>query len=96
MSFAGHIFDMIRRSKESRETLDRLRERTRAARKRYIGSGQQPKEPEITLEELLKIERQLKEREAEEKRYRIRVTALVIGIATIIILLIIEIFRAYL
>lgn len=95
MSFAGHVFDMIRRSKESRETLDRLRERTREARKKYIGTGE-PKEPEITLEELLRIERQLKEREAQEQRYRIRVTILIIGISAIIALLTIEISRTYL
>ncbi|WP_297905790.1 hypothetical protein [uncultured Parabacteroides sp.] len=95
MSFAGHVSDMIRRSKESRNTLDRLRERTREARKRYIGTGE-PKEPEITLEELLRIERLLKEREAQEQRYRIRVTILIISVSVIIILLSIEILKTYL
>ena len=93
MSFAGHVYDMIRRSKESRETLERLRERTREARRKYIGDGNHPKEPEISLEELLRIERQLKDKEAEESRFRFRATILITSIGIIIILLLIKLIQ---
>lgn len=91
MSFAGHVFDMIRRNKEQRETLEHLRERTREARKKYIGNGQDPKIPEISLEELLKIERLLKNKEKEERFFQFRVTVLIISIGIILILLVIKI-----
>lgn len=93
MSFAGHVYDMIRRSKESRETLERLRQRTKEARMKYIGDGNHPKEPEISLEELLKIERQLKEKEAEEYRFRFRITTLFVSIGIITILLLIKLLQ---
>ena len=92
MSFAGHVFDMIRRSKENRETLERLREQARKARWKYIGDGKHPKVPEISLEELLKIERKLKDKELAEQRIRFRISTLIICIGIIISLLILRIF----
>lgn len=95
MSFAGHVYDMIRRSKENKETLQRLRERTREARWKYIGDGKHPKDPEISLEELLQIERQLKLREAEESHFRFRIITIIIGVGIIFSLLFIELFLHY-
>lgn len=46
MSFAGHVFDMIRRNKEDREKLDQLRGRGKDARSRYSSHI-----PDISAEE---------------------------------------------
>lgn len=65
MSFAGHVYDMIRRNKEDREALKRLRDRTKDMRERYWG-GKYPL-PDISAEELEEINRQMQEREEKER-----------------------------
>lgn len=82
MSFAGFVFDMIRRNKEDREALERIRERSKDAAKNYKSSL-----PDITPEEQGEIMLQTKEREEQEQKYHFRATLLIFGIAFITALL---------
>lgn len=87
MSFAGHVFDMIRRNKEDREKLDQLRGRGKDARAKYSSHI-----PDISAEEYDKINRQLKEREQEEQKYYSRIKYLIIAATLIILILLWVIF----
>lgn len=80
MSFAGHVFDMIRRNKEDREKLDQLRGRGKDSRSRYSSHI-----PDISVEEYDRINQQLKEREKEELLYQAKVKYLIGGIAIVIV-----------
>ena len=64
MSFAGHVFDMIRRNKEDREKLSQLRGRGKDVRAKYSSHI-----PDISVEEYEKINQQLDKREQNELRY---------------------------
>lgn len=86
MSFAGHVFDMIRRNKEDREALKRLRNRSKDMRERYMGGNSSL--PDISAEEFEEIDRQVKEREQQEKSYFFRTRLLILCIALVILLLV--------
>ncbi len=79
MSFAGFVFDMIRRNKEDRKALKRIRERSKDAAQNYKSSL-----PDITAEEQAEIMLHTKEREEQEQKYRLRATLVIFGIAVII------------
>lgn len=81
MSFAGHVFDMIRRNKEDREMLKQLRGRGKDARRKYTSSI-----PDITADEFDKINQQLKKREQQERSYIFRTKLLIISIAILLLL----------
>ena len=53
MSFAGHVFDMIRRNKEDREKLSQLRGKGKDMRTKYSSHI-----PDISVEEYEKINQQ--------------------------------------
>lgn len=74
MSFAGHVFDMIRRNKDDREALRQLRKRTMDGR-----TNLPSRIPDISVEEFDHIKEQTKEREQQEKRYLFRTIFLVLG-----------------
>lgn len=76
MSFAGHVLDMIRRDKEDRALRQQARENSKEARKRYIGGNDSYEDSPVTLEEFERINRELKERDKQEKRYYFRVLLL--------------------
>lgn len=82
MSFAGHVFDMIRRNKEDREKLDQLRGRGKDARAQYSS-----RIPDISAEEFDRINRQMKEREQDEQRYQSRIKFLILGIALVVMVI---------
>lgn len=82
MSFAGHVFDMIRRNKEDREKLDQLRGRGKDSRSRYSSHI-----PDISVEEYDRINQQLKERENQEMLYQAKVKYIVLGCVIFVILL---------
>lgn len=73
MSFAGHVYDMIRRDKENRKSLSLLHDRSADIRMKYTSSM-----PDATVEELDEIDRQIKEREAKEQRYILRIKLIVL------------------
>lgn len=82
MSFAGHVFDMIRRNKEDREKLDQLRGRGKDSRSRYSSHI-----PDISAEEYDQINLQLKEREKQELLYQTKVKYIVLGGVVVVIVL---------
>ncbi|MCC8144745.1 MAG: hypothetical protein LIO97_13435 [Tannerellaceae bacterium] len=90
MSFAGHVFDMIRRDKENRELRNRRREKRKDMQETSLHSESVNEQPAITLEELEKINRQLKERELNEQRYR---SCILLGIlcATLLVIVVLVI-----
>lgn len=81
MSFAGHVFDMIRRNKEDRVKLDQLRGRGKDSRSRYSSHI-----PDISVEEYNRINQQLKEREKEELLYQTKVKYILLGCVIVIII----------
>lgn len=82
MSFAGHVSDMIRRNKENREMLDRLRQQSKEAKMKYTAQL-----PDITAEELEEINRRLHEREQQEQYYtfhlKIKLMAIALGLVVL-------------
>ena len=86
MSFAGHVFDMIRRNKEDREMLRQLRDREKDTRAKYASQL-----PDISAEEFDRINRQVKEREQDEQKYflQIKYVILLASLAAFILLWII-------
>ena len=86
MSFAGHVFDMIRRNKEDREMLRQLRDRGKDTRAKYASQL-----PDISAEEFDRINRQVKEREQDERKYflQIKYVILLAALAAFILLWII-------
>ena len=82
MSFAGHVFDMIRRNKEDREKLSQLRGKGKDMRTKYSSHI-----PDISVEEYEKINQQLKERKRNEQIYisRIKLFALAAIIAIVML-----------
>ena len=90
MSFAGHVFDMIRRNKEDREKLSQLRGRGKDMRAKYS-----PHIPDISVEEYEKINQQLKERERDEQTYISRIKLFVLAAIIAIIMLSWVIFKLF-
>lgn len=86
MSFAGHVYDMIRRNKEDREALKRLRNRSRDMRERYMDGKSSL--PDISAEEFEEIDRQVKEREQGEKNYFFRAKLVMLCFAVGVLLLV--------
>ena len=86
MSFAGHVFDMIRRNKEDREMLRQLRDRGKDTRAKYASQL-----PDISAEEFDRINRQVKEREQDEQKYfsQIKYVILLAALAAFVLLWII-------
>lgn len=84
MSFAGHVYDMIRRNKEDREKLRQLRKPGVDGRLNYSS-----RIPDISVEEFEQIQEQTKERERQEKRYFFRIAWLFFCIALVILFMII-------
>jgi len=93
MSYGGHVLDMIKRSKEGRESLNRHRERSKRGRKMHIGSGNSPQN--LTAEQFEEINQALKENEVNQQRNLNRMTLFVICgiiVATIMVCLVVKLF----
>jgi len=87
MSFAGHVYDMIRRNKENRELLSQLRDRTNKARKKNIEMNQPSANTKsITLEDIERICGEAKEWEQQRQQRAYRITLIIAGILVIAIL----------
>ena len=76
MSFSGFVFDMIRRNKENRDLLTLRRYRK--------GTLQNPN---VTLEELEKIEKATREKEKAETQYYLRATLIFLTVTAILALI---------
>lgn len=86
MSFAGHIYDMIRRDKENRELRQNLRGRLKADHKSSIGKYQDCYK-DITPEKIDHITNELKKksRQDEIKMQQSLIIVLFIGIVMIML-----------
>ena len=74
MSFSGFVFDMIRRNKENRDLLTLYRKGTL-------------QNPNVTLEELEKIEKATREKEKAETQYYLRATLIFLTVTAILALI---------
>lgn len=83
MSFAGFVFDMIRRDKENRSMRNLRRERLNN-RLDKLHDGRTGMPQNTTAEDMQKIARQTAKREKSELRYSTRMTLAVIGICIIL------------
>lgn len=91
MSFAGFVFDMIRRDKENRGMRNLRRERLNSRLdKLYEGHNSMPRN--ATAEDMQEITSQTVKREKSELRYSTRMTLAVLGICIILASLLVVIF----
>lgn len=90
MSFAGHVFDMIRRSKEYRDVRNLRRSRAKDSRMRYTSHI-----PDITADEFERIRQQTKERELQEQHYILRTTWIILSICAVVVVLLLMLFSLF-
>ena len=83
MSFSGFIFDMIRRNKENRDLLTLRRERMKDLQGKMYRKGTL-QNPNVTLEELEKIEKATREKEKAETQYNLRATLIFLTVTAIL------------
>lgn len=91
MSFAGFVFDMIRRDKENRNMRNLRRERlNNRLDKLYEGHNGMPQN--TTAEDMQKIAKQTAKREKSELLYSTRMTLAIFGICIILASILVAIF----
>ena len=83
MSFSGFVFDMIRRNKENRDLLTLRRERMKDLQGKMYRKGTL-QNPNVTLEELEKIEKPTREKEKAETQYYLRATLIFLTVTAIL------------
>ena len=86
MSFSGFVFDMIRRNKENRDLLTLRRERMKDLQGKMYRKGTL-QNPNVTLEELEKIEKTTHEKEKAETQYYLRATLIFLTVTAILALI---------
>lgn len=86
MSFSGFVFDMIRRNKENRDLLTLRRERMKDLQGKMYRKGTL-QNPNVTLEELEKIEKATREKEKVETQYYLRATLIFLTVTAILALI---------
>ena len=86
MSFSGFVFDMIRRNKENRDLLTLRRERMKDLQGKMYRKGTL-QNPNVTLEELEKIEKATREKEKAETQYHLRATLILLTVTAILALI---------
>ena len=86
MSFSGFIFDMIRRNKEDGDLLTLRRERMKDLQGKMYRKGTL-QNPNITVEELEKIEKATREKEKAETQYYLRSTLIFLAVLAVLALL---------
>mgnify|MGYP000429968869 CR=1 FL=1 len=93
MSFSGFVFDMIRRNKENRDLLTLRRERMKDLQGKMYRKGTLMyrkgtlQNPNITIEELEKIEKATREKEKAETQYYLRSTLIFLAVLAVLALL---------
>lgn len=90
MSFAGHVFDMIRRNKEDREALRRLRSGNKNSKETFLSHL-----PDTTVEEMEEIEQNTKKREQQDERFFFKGKMLFFAFIGIIAVVVILIFKYF-
>lgn len=91
MSFAGFVFDMIRRDKENRAMRNLRRERLNN-RLDKMYKGRHSKLPNTTPEDMEKIAKMTKEKEQSEDNYIAKMTLIILSICIITVSLLVLIF----
>ena len=86
MSFSGFVFDMIRRNKENRDLLTLRRERMKDLQGKMYRKGTL-QNPNVTLEELEKIEKATREKAKAETQYYLRATLIFLTVTAILALI---------
>ena len=86
MSFSGFVFDMIRRNKENRDLLTLRRERMKDLQGKMYRKGTL-QNPNVTLEELEKIEKATREKEKAETQDDLRATLIFLTVTAILALI---------
>lgn len=87
MSFSGFVFDMIRRNKENRDLLTLRRERMKDLQGKMCTGKGTLQNPNVTLEELEKIEKATREKEKAETQYYLRATLIFLTVTAILALI---------
>lgn len=88
MSFAGHVYDMIRRNKENREMLELRRDRHKERLKKMTADTSSADLPDLTPAEWERIHRGWKKRREQEQTYALGMKILYLGIGILAILLV--------
>jgi len=91
MSFAGHVFDMIRRNKQNREMLKYRRNRMKENRLKALTRKTLSLNTNISSEVLDRIIKNKKERDLSEERHFLFAKILYLGIVVIVLLLVLGI-----
>lgn len=84
MSFAGHVFDMIRRIEANRALLRTRHENAAGQRMHYVGTehGRPTSENPVTPERLAAVKQQIRVRARRERRKRV-IAACIVGTTAI-------------
>lgn len=91
MSFAGFVFDMIRRDKENRDMRNLRRERlNERLDKMYEGHNDMPLN--TTAEDMAEIAKLTKKKEQSEQRYSLKMTLFILGVCIAVASLLVLIF----
>lgn len=93
MSFAGHVYDMIRRNKENRELLNRRRDRANDRQKQRMEIKHTVIAPDISVESLEQNRLDSLKRERQDQRYYFRMALLILAVSILILALLWIFFR---
>lgn len=93
MSYAGHVFDMIRRNKENREHLKLRRERTKEKQDKYAKNIAPPAYSDIAIETAEEQLRGTYERKISERQYFLRFVIWCMSALLIVLLIFFFVFK---
>ena len=88
MSYAGAVYDMIRRNKQNREALKNRRNQIEKNKNKAYPKKTLSPNTNLSSEELERINQNIKKRESEEERHLFLVQIIFLGILVIILLVI--------
>lgn len=91
MSFAGHVYDMIRRDKEYREQRKSLRAGNRTTQDGILGSYQDVNE--ITVEELDVINKGIREKKVNDDYLMTRNMIIILAVGLVVVFVVLGIMR---
>ena len=86
MSFAGHVWDMIRRMEDNRKMLKQHRERQQMVREAHAGGGETASRA-MSLEAWERMEAGVAEHAEGDRRYALRVVGWIAGGSAAVLLL---------
>ena len=86
MSFAGHVWDMIRRMEDNRKMLKQHRERQQLVREAHAGDGKKAAGA-MSLEAWERMEAGVAEHAERDRRYTLKVAGWIAGGSAAVLLL---------